>query len=167
MEKFLILTLAAVTTVVSQESAEFPLSQAERWQLLFIVVAALLTSLSTESAKQADDQKINRLRFFGNVGLGVMAGIAAPLLIGIVTETVLGKHTGWEGAVGLSILGAYFGRDMLQWLFGLVKAVKRLRIALANEEDDDAKTPTSEPAPKGGEPHAESATDDASKNETP
>ena len=153
MEKLLVILLSAALTVSETSQSDFPLSASERWQFLFIVIAAVLTSLSTESSKQTDEEKFRPMRFFGSVGLGVAAGVAAPLFIAWLAEALLKVHTDWRASIGLSIMGAYFGRDMLQWLFSLVKALKRLKIGLSPEEDDQGDSPNP-PAPPTPSPES-------------
>lgn len=160
MEKIAVLLLSAALTVSETNQSDFPLTGSERWQLLFIVIAAVLTAISTEASKQADNERFRPMRFFGSVGLGVAAGIAAPLVIAWIADLLLKVHTDWRASIGLSIMGAYFGRDMLQWLFSLVKALKRLKIGLSPEEDeqgDSANPPaptTPSPEPTGGDQDA-------------
>lgn len=108
--------LGLVLVATASAPPDFPLSRSEGWQLLFVVIAATLTSISNEASKQADGEAFHALRFFGNVGICTMAGIATPLFTGWVLKT----DANWQASIGLSIVGAYFGRDVLTWLYSLV-----------------------------------------------
>lgn len=121
MKTFIV--ILAVATSVTEARGDFPLSKAEAWQLGFVAVAALLTSLSNEASKLREGEKFSPPHFLGDAGLGVMAGIAAPLLISWIVEHFAQIRIDWRASVGLSILGAFVGRDFLMWAWGLLKSI--------------------------------------------
>lgn len=162
MTKTFIMLLAATVTV-REASAEFPLTHNELWQLLFVVVAALLTSLSNEASKHREGERFSPLHFFGDVGLGLMAGIAIPLVITWLFEHFTDSTTDWRASVGLSIMGAYVGRDALRGLWNLFLAVgelaaklKGLKVSFDQVKGGNDAAGENSPAPSGppGEPDA-------------
>lgn len=116
MTKTSIILLAATLTA-REAHGDFPLSHSDLWSLLFVAVAALLTSFSNEASKQREGEKFVLLHFVGDVGMGLMAGIAVPLIITWIFEHYTQAQADWRASVGLSILGAYIGRDALKALW--------------------------------------------------
>lgn len=129
MTKTFILLLA-VTVTAREASGEFPLTHNELWQLLFVVVAALFTSLSKEASKHRESEGFSPLHFFGDVGLGLMAGVAIPLVISWVVEHFTDSTADWRASVGLSIMGAYMGHDALRGLWNLLVGAGELAAKL-------------------------------------
>ncbi|RJF74907.1 hypothetical protein D3875_02620 [Deinococcus cavernae] len=115
--------LAAVTMTAHEARGGFPLSHSDLWSLLFVAVAALLTSFSNEASKQREGEKFVLLHFVGDVGMGLMAGIAVPLIITWIFEHYSQSRADWRASVGLSILGAYIGRDALKALWNGLLAI--------------------------------------------
>lgn len=150
MEKLVVLLVSAAITT-SEFQSEFPISRSEGWDLLIILAAATLTSLSNESSKQAEGKPFRPLRFFGNVGLCIAAGVSFPLLIGWAAEKLFHVNSDYRFNIGLSVLGSYFGRDALSMLFGLVKSAGELAARLKGMKIsfDSNKDTTSGPIPAG------------------
>lgn len=158
----LVLTFTAKEATVT---GDFPLSNSELWQLLFVFLAALFTSLSNEASKRREGETFVPMRFLGDVGLGVMAGMCIPLLITWAFEHLTKTTTDWRASVGLSILGAYIGRDSLQWAWTMVKSasefVGRLKGMKVSFDNPASPTPPADPPPPpppptapGGDDHA-------------
>ncbi|WP_295823114.1 hypothetical protein [uncultured Deinococcus sp.] len=148
MEKtVVILAASALAATEAGKATAFPLSAAEAWQYAFVLVAAVFASLATENSKRRQDVPFYAPAFYGNVGLGVMAGLALPLLLGAIYEHF--AHTGadFKASVGLSILGAYTGRDVLRGLWTLLLAIGTLVAKLKGLKV----TFEPEPPPKGGD----------------
>lgn len=117
MEKLLLVAVgAALTGAEAAKGSGFPLSSDEAWQMAFVLIAALFTSASNAASKRRDGRAVRLTPFLGDVGLGVAAGVCAPLLITAVAEH-FGVESDWRASVGLSILGAYVGRDLLRALY--------------------------------------------------
>jgi MFS family permease len=162
MTKSLFIMLAL--TFTAKEAAvtgDFPLSGSELWQLLFVFLAALFTSLSNEASKRREGETFVLMRFLGDVGLGVMAGMCIPLLITWAFEHLTKTTTDWRASVGLSILGAYIGRDALQWAWSMVKSASEFVGRLKGMKISfDGATPPADPPPPppptspGGDDHA-------------
>ncbi|GGL16051.1 hypothetical protein [Deinococcus radiotolerans] len=113
MEKFLIVLSASTLAANELSGPQFPFTQGELWSLAFVLAASLLVAISKEASK-ASRGPFKAGRFWGNVGLGVAAGMCAPLLIEYVVQHYTGKPLTGGASVGLGILGAYAGRDFLK-----------------------------------------------------
>lgn len=122
MEKLLIVMTASTLAANELTGAALPFTEGELWSLLFVLIAALFTAVSKEASK-ASRGPFKPARFWGNVGLGVMAGVCAPLLIEYVVQHWTGKPLTGGASVGLGILGAYAGRDFLKAAYGALLAV--------------------------------------------
>lgn len=173
MTKSLLILLALTFTAkeATGTTGDFPLTGSDLWQLLFVFLAALFTSLSNEASKRREGETFVPMRFLGDVGLGLMAGMCIPLLITWAFEHLTKSTTDWRASVGLSILGAYIGRDALQWAWSMVKAasefvgrLKGMKISFDGGSSSDppsAPPPTADPPPppppppsSGGDDHA-------------
>ncbi|MBB5234488.1 hypothetical protein [Deinococcus budaensis] len=156
MEKALVIMVATALTASEASSSGLPLSQAEAWQLLFVFLAALATSLSNEAAKRREGDGFVLMRFWGDVGLGVMAGICVPLLITAVFEHFSSSTADWRASIGLSILGAYIGRDALGALWNGLLSLGQLAAKLKgiNVSFTPPKPPDDEAPKEGGGPDA-------------
>lgn len=122
MEKFLIVMTASTLAANELGGTPFPFTQGELWSLLFVLIASLLTAISKEASK-ASRGPFKPGRFYGNVGLGVMAGMCAPLLIEYVVQHYTGKPLTGGASIGLGILGAYAGRDFLKAAYGALLSI--------------------------------------------
>lgn len=153
MEKLLFLMAVSVLTAKEASNGGLPLSQEEAWQFLFVVLAALATSLSNEAAKRREGDSFVLMRFWGDVGLGVMAGICVPLLITAIFEHFSTDTADWRASIGLSILGAYIGRDALSALWNGLLSLGQLAAKLKGVTVS-FKPPADEAPKEGGGPDA-------------
>lgn len=145
--------MSATALAANEASGQgFPLTPGESWTLAFVVIIAFLTSLSNEASKRHEGDTFVPSRFWGNVGLGLAAGICIPLLTTVALEHFFQVKVDWRASIGLSILGAYMGREALgaAWtglksLGELAGKLKGIRIRF------DPPKPDAEPDdPKGG-----------------
>lgn len=137
---------ATYLTAKEANGGGFPLTPEESWQLLFVIIAALLTSVSNEASKRRDGETFTAMRFWGDVGLGVMAGICIPLLVTFAFEHLSKSQADWRASVGLSVLGAYVGRDALRAAWSVLQAIgefagklKGISIKFDPPKPDDSK----------------------------
>ncbi|MVN88647.1 hypothetical protein GO986_18075 [Deinococcus sp. HMF7620] len=131
MDKLLIVMTAG--TLAAKELAPgtgLPLTTDELWSLLFVFGASLFTAVSKEASK-ANRGPIKPVRFWGNVGLGVMGGMCMPLLLDFVFHYFTSRNLSGGASIGLGILGAYAGQDVLKAGYGVVlslgEAVAKLK----------------------------------------
>jgi len=123
MEKTVIVMVASAVATKELSGQAFPFTPPELWTIAFILAAAFLTSISNEASKKRKGSVFVPARFWGNVGLGVMTGLAMPLLLKALLEHFTSAQVDPGVSIGLGVLGAYVGRDFLSAGWTALQAV--------------------------------------------